>query len=97
MTLNSRTNPTIKNCFAKVGMDIFNPDMDMFKGWMKNCSTQALYKSLVEAQVGVEVDIDLQLDTAFLEDMGSGGDDADLQLGTEGGDAEGAEGADEDL
>ena len=39
-------------------MDIFNPDMDLFKGWMKHCSTQALYKSLVEAQVGVEVDID---------------------------------------
>lgn len=29
--------------------------------------------------------------------MGSGGDDRDLQLGTEGGDAEGAEGADADL
>ena len=76
-----RTNPTIKNCFAKVGMDIFNPDMDLFKAWMKNCSMHALYRSLIEAQVGVEVDIDLEIETAFLGDMGAGGDDADLQLG----------------
>ena len=65
----------------KVGMDIFNPDMDLFKAWMKNCSMHALYRSLIEAQVGVEVDIDLEIETAFLGDMGAGGDDADLQLG----------------
>ena len=50
-----RENPTIDQCFLKVGQDIFNDGLAPFNKYMATLSEITLYKTLIEAQTGADL------------------------------------------
>jgi hypothetical protein len=73
-----RSKPTIKPCFKKVGMDIFNDDMEPFKAWLKNLASHHVYKTLADYHLeqarGVELDTYIEMGVALLEIENEEGD-----------------------
>lgn len=66
-----RSRPTIKPCFAKVGMNIFSDDMEPFKLHLKNLASHNVFKALVAAHLenaqGVELDSFIEMGVALLQ------------------------------
>eukprot|EP01045_Picozoa_sp_COSAG04_P000551 COSAG04_NODE_13_length_42806_cov_92.030323_24_plen_337_part_00 len=50
-----RASPTIRPCFKKVGLDIWDDGTESAMGeWIKSLSTNALYKSLLQSQTALD-------------------------------------------
>ena len=58
-----RENPTIDQCFLKVGQDIFNDDLAPFNKYMATLSEITLYKTLIEAQTRADLADEPQADS----------------------------------
>ena len=58
-----RENPTIDQCFLKVGQDIFNDDLAPFNKYMASLSEITLYKTLIEAQTRADLADEPQADS----------------------------------
>lgn len=57
----------IRECFEKVGMDVYSQDLTAFKAWMEKLQSKSYYKNLTQAHLESAEGVDLEEDGDDLE------------------------------
>lgn len=57
----------IRECFEKVGMDVYSRDTTAFNAWMQKLSEKSYYNNLTTAHLESAEGVDLETDGANLE------------------------------
>ena len=57
----------LRECFEKVGMDVYSQDMTAFNEWMQKLEGNSYYKNLTKAHVESAQGVDLETDGDDLE------------------------------